>query len=101
MIRNSVDDRLHHAGDAAERQRASAESCDLAVRTLGKRTHEVDGIAGRLLAVVLEVELLERRPQRSGGTGSRRGSTERRSRELRQNDVTGSPARHIGQSVAG
>jgi hypothetical protein len=78
--------RLHDAGDTAERQRTCAEAGDLTVCRAAERPYEVDGIARGVLAVVLPVQPVERRLERN--------------RMRRQNVVTGSPARHIGQSAA-
>ena len=52
-------DRVDDAADPPERQRRRAEAGDLAIRRIGERPHQVDGIGRRLLAVVVGVKRIE------------------------------------------
>jgi hypothetical protein len=80
-------DRLQDAGDSPKSERSGAKRRDLAIAPIDERANQVDGIARRILAVVLLVEEIER-PRETCRVAS-------------QNVVIGSPARHIGQSAAG
>ena len=59
MIRASALDRLQHARDAPERQRRGAESHDLLVGRCAVAADDLHGIGGRVLAIVVLVQLLE------------------------------------------
>ena len=79
-------DRLQDARDATEGESPGTKRRDLPIAPIREGANEVDGIARRILAVVLLIEQVER-PSETCRVSS-------------QNVVIGSPARHIGQSAA-